>query len=71
MNTQQLEIAFLEKGINAKKVNRTLQDILDLGYLSILKRLNGDIDFSSNEIKKIIDFLELDAEQIKNIFFSK
>lgn len=71
MNIHLLEIAFLEKGINTKKVNRTLQDILDLGYLSILKRLNGDIDFSSNEIKKIIDFLELDAEQIKNIFFGK
>lgn len=71
MNTQQLEIAFLKKGINVKDINKQLQEILDLGYLAVLNRLKGSIELSSSEIKKVIDFLELDAEQTIKIFFEK
>lgn len=68
MDRNQLEIAFLNRGY--EDTNIALQEILDLKYLAVHKRLKGVVEFGRDEIKKIVDKLNLTEEEIVKIFFN-
>ncbi|WP_432401040.1 DUF739 family protein [Wukongibacter sp. M2B1] len=49
---------------------KDLATLLEIGITTTYEKLNGKSEFKHSEIKKIVDFFELDGQQIKEIFFS-
>ena len=47
-----------------------LAELLNITYQSISIKMNGHKDFTQTEIYKIIQFYELTADEVMDIFFS-
>ena len=47
-----------------------LAELLNITYQSISIKMNGHKDFTQTEIYKIIQFYELTAEEVMDIFFN-
>lgn len=66
-NRNELKAAIIRKGMNmgvlAKKIGITI------GSLS--NKINGHKEFRASEIERIADVLDLNYEDIGNIFFAK
>lgn len=67
MNVLKLELAMQEKGID--NPNEFLQDLLDISYQGLRRRLTCKVEFTREEISKIIEALELSDENAIEIFF--
>ena len=48
-----------------------LAELLGITYQSVSIKLNGHKDFTQTEIFKIINFFDLTAEEVMDIFFNK
>lgn len=48
-----------------------LAELLGITYQSVSIKLNGHKDFTQTEIFKIINFYELTADEVMDIFFNK
>jgi hypothetical protein len=67
MNVLKLELAMQEKGIN--NPNEYLQELLEISYQGLRRRLTCKVEFTRKEISKIIEALELSEESAIEIFF--
>ena len=65
MNKALLEYAMSEKG----KSISDMCDMLGISRSAFYRKCNGKSEFTMSEIKKIVDFLELDSPV--EIFFAK
>ena len=53
---------------NRGYTRRDLAKGVGMSYVSLSKRINGDIEFNLDELRKIKDFLELTVEEFELIF---
>lgn len=65
MNTSLLEIEMIKKKISKKD----LQIAMGISRSAFYRKMTNDVEFSREEIKKIIKFLDLTDKQVMNIFF--
>lgn len=60
--------------VEMTKQNRTQQELADAIGISVGSfnlKINGHRQFTVKEVKKMIDYLNLDQEQVSSIFFAK
>ena len=65
MNSKKLKIKLLEK-------DKNLEDLalyIGCNIATIYRKLNGESDFSRNEIQQIAVFLSLSSSDVNSIFF--
>lgn len=66
MNANYLKGLIFEKGYKLKDVSK----ILNLSYQSFFRKLYRKGNFTQEEIKKLIELLEIPDEEITKYFFS-
>lgn len=66
-DTKKLEIALLEAG----KSKKDLAYLLGVSLQTIYNKVNNLVDFKTQEVKAITDFLGLSHEKMMEIFFAE
>lgn len=66
-DTKKLEIMLLEKG----KSKKDLAELLGVSLQTIYNKVNNLVDFKTQEVKAIAQFLGLNQEQMVSIFFAE
>ena len=66
-DTKKLEIILLEKG----KSKKDLAELLGVSLQTIYNKVNNLVDFKTQEVKAITEFLGLNQEQMVSIFFAE
>lgn len=65
MRSNKLKAKFVEKEMSVKDVCV----FLGLSKTSLLSKMNGRTQFKLNELRKIVDELDLTQAEVKEIFF--
>ena len=65
MNSKKLKIKLLEK----EKSLEELANYIGCNIVTLYRKLNGESDFSRNEVQLIAIFLELSSAEVNSIFF--
>lgn len=65
MNSQKLKAKMVEHRIS----QRVLAKMLDINLVTLNHKLNGSAKFNIDEIRKIIDILNLTGDEVMLIFF--
>jgi DNA-binding XRE family transcriptional regulator len=66
-DTIKLEIALIQKG----KTKKDLAHLLKVSLQTIYNKVNNLVDFKTQEVKAITEFLGLNQEQMVSIFFAE
>ena len=66
-DTKALEIVLLEKD----KRKKDLAELLGVSVQTIYNKVNNVVDFKTQEVKAITEFLQLTQEEMMAIFFAK
>lgn len=67
MNTTLLEIEMIKKKVSKKD----LQHAMGISRSAFYRKMTNDVEFSREEIEKIIKFLDLTDKQVMSIFFDE
>jgi len=65
MNSQKLKAKMVEHRIS----QRVLAKMLDINLVTLNHKINGSAKFNIDEIRKIIDILNLSGDEVMLIFF--
>lgn len=65
-DTKALEIVLLEKD----KSKKDLAELLGVSMQTIYNKINNVVDFKTQEVKAITEFLQLTQEEMMAIFFA-
>ena len=65
-DTIKLEIALIQKG----KTKKDLAHLLKVSLQTIYNKVNNLVDFKTQEVKAISDFLGLEPNEMMEIFFT-
>lgn len=72
MNRNKLESQLKLKGIKVKEFIKKLEDYgLTISKSTYYKRMKGEFEFDTKEIKAIVHVLGLSAEEMNDIFFEE
>lgn len=66
MNRNRLKAALLIRGYGIEY----LADVLKVSVSSIYRRMNGDVQFTVEEVKKVAAALSLSDDEVMQIFFT-
>ena len=66
-DTKALEIVLLKKD----KSKKDLAELLGVSVQTIYNKVNNVVDFKTQEVKAITEFLQLTQEEMMAIFFAK
>lgn len=66
MNTKKFKSVLAIKG----KTQKDILKVLKCGYMTLNKKVNGQIGFSTDEIGKVKNFLELTDNEVVEIFIN-
>ena len=66
-DTKALEIVLLKKG----KSKKDLAELLGVSMQTIYNKINNAVDFKTQEVKAITEFLQLTQEEMMAIFFAE
>ena len=50
---------------------KTLAFLMGINYVTLYRKVNGDSEFTRNEICSMINILNLSDDEVKEIFFSE